>query len=80
MSEKAEEDYIKLINHLDIHPSEFLMIGNSLKSDVIPVVNLGGYAIHIPFHTTWELERVDTEFHHDRFMKLDNVTEILNYF
>lgn len=80
MSEKGEEDYINLIKHLDIQPQEFLMIGNSLKSDVIPVINLGGYAIHIPFHTTWELERIDTEYRHERFMKMENVSEILNHF
>src|SRR3978361_502891 len=45
MSEKGEEDYLKLIKHLDIRPDEFLMIGNSLKSDVIPVLNIGGHAI-----------------------------------
>ena len=54
MSDKKEEDYQKLIQHLDIRPEQFLMIGNSLKSDILPVVNLGGEAIHVPFHTTWE--------------------------
>jgi putative hydrolase of the HAD superfamily len=58
MSDKKEKDYQKLIQHLDIHPSEFLMIGNSLKSDVLPLVAIGSSAIHVPFHTTWAHENV----------------------
>ncbi|PQB07218.1 HAD family hydrolase [Polaribacter filamentus] len=58
MSDKKEKDYQKLIRHLDIHPSEFLMIGNSLKSDVLPLVVIGSSAIHVPFHTTWAHENV----------------------
>lgn len=58
LSDKQEANYSKLLNHLDIKPSEFLMIGNSLKSDVLPLVNIKAHAIHIPFHTTWEHEQV----------------------
>ena len=48
MSDKKEEDYKALINHLDIKPENFLMIGNSLKSDVLPVIALGGKGVYIP--------------------------------
>ncbi|SEA62839.1 HAD family hydrolase [Bizionia paragorgiae] len=58
LSDKKEANYSNLLNHLDINPSEFLMIGNSLKSDVLPVVNIKSNAIHIPFHTTWVHEQV----------------------
>lgn len=58
LSDKQEVNYSKLLNHLDIKPSEFLMIGNSLKSDVLPLVNIKAHAIHIPFHTTWAHEQV----------------------
>lgn len=61
MSDKKEDNYSSLLNHLDINPSEFLMIGNSLKSDVIPLVNLRAQAIHVPFHTTWVHEEVTEE-------------------
>lgn len=57
--DKQEANYSKLLNHLDIKPSEFLMIGNSLKSDVLPLVNIKAHAIHVPFHTTWTHEQVD---------------------
>ncbi|WP_375238041.1 HAD family hydrolase [Aurantibacter sp.] len=59
LSDKKEVNYSKLLNHLDIKPSEFLMVGNSLKSDVLPLVNIKANAIHIPFHTTWQHELVN---------------------
>ena len=58
LSDKKEANYSKLLNHLDINPSEFLMIGNSLKSDILPLVNIKAHAIHVPFHTTWAHEEV----------------------
>ena len=61
MSDKKNKDYRKLINHLDINPSELLMIGNSLKSDVLPLIEIGASAIHVPFHTTWVHEEVLVE-------------------
>ncbi len=61
LSDKKESNYAKLLNHLDIVPSEFLMIGNSLKSDILPLVNIHAHAIHVPFHTTWAHEQVTEE-------------------
>ena len=79
MSEKGEADYIKLIKHLDIKPEEFLMIGNSLKSDVLPVIKIGGHGIHIPYHTTWAHEVVDTSFEHEKFKSVKQVLEVLEH-
>ena len=59
MSEKNESGYRSLIDRLQVSPDKFLMVGNSLKSDIIPVLSIGGYAAHIPFYTTWEHEKVD---------------------
>lgn len=77
-SEKTPDKYLKLSNLLKIAPEEFLMIGNSLKSDILPVLEIGGYGIHVPFHTTWEHERVDGEVKHERFMKFDKISELLD--
>ena len=79
MSDKREDDYIKLIKHLDIDPNEFLMVGNSLKSDVMPVINIGGHAIHVPFHTTWAHEHVETNLIHQNFKQANSLSEILPY-
>jgi len=77
MSDKKESDYLKLIRHLDVKPEVFLMIGNSIKSDILPVLNIGGNAIHIPFHTTWQHEHVDHEISHDKFLNFECINEIL---
>lgn len=61
MSEKKVADYQHILTHLDIDPSEFLMVGNSLKSDILPLVKIGASAIHVPYHTTWEHEKVSKE-------------------
>lgn len=75
MSEKRVGDYEKLIRHLDVPPSEFLMMGNSLKSDILPVLELGGHGIHIPFHITWIHEQVEHEVEHERFFKVENLSQ-----
>lgn len=78
MSEKKVPDYQKLIKHLDIHPSELLMIGNSLKSDVLPLIDLGASAIHIPFHTTWAHETISKDEISNEYKTLSNIKEVLN--
>jgi putative hydrolase of the HAD superfamily len=78
MSDKQEADFARLIRHLDIPPSEFWMIGNSLKSDILPVLSLGGNAIHIPFHTTWAYEKIDAQIEHPRFRTVDTIVEVLS--
>ena len=72
LSDKKEANYSKLLNHLDINPSEFLMIGNSLKSDVLPLVNIKAHAIHVPFHTTWAHEEATEEEKNGRTYKTIN--------
>jgi len=79
MSEKKETDYQKLIQHLDIKPNEFMMIGNSIKSDILPVLNIGGHGIHIPYHVTWAHEKVETVIDHQNFMQADRIRDVLNY-
>jgi putative hydrolase of the HAD superfamily len=77
MSDKQEKDYHDLLSRLEIKPEEFFMIGNSLKSDVLPVLGIGGHAVHIPFHTTWAHEKIDHKVEHKNFKALDKITEVL---
>ncbi len=78
MSEKKEEDYRKLIKHLDINSNELLMVGNSLKSDVLPLIKIGASAIHIPFHITWSHEEVSLEeTKNSNFHTLSQLKDIL---
>ncbi|MDM1396776.1 HAD family hydrolase [Myroides odoratimimus] len=76
MTDKEEIDYQKLLGRLDIKPEEFIMIGNSLRSDVLPVLELGGHAVHVPFHTTWLHEHVDHEIVHPNFTSIKKLSEI----
>lgn len=77
MSDKTEKDYQKLLSHLDINAEDFLMIGNSMKSDIIPVLSLGGYAIQVPCDTNWIHEDVEGPKESERFRKLDAVSEVI---
>lgn len=77
VSEKTPKQYQKLLNHLDILPREFLMVGNSLKSDILPILELGCYGVHVPFHTTWEHEKIDYIIEHAQFAEMGDVSEIL---
>ncbi len=77
MSEKAENDYLKLIKHLDVKPEEFLMVGNSLKSDVLPVLSIGAHGYHIPYHTTWAHEVVENTVDHANFKQFVNIKSLL---
>lgn len=77
MSDKQERDYQKLLKHLDCNPESFLMLGNSLKSDVLPVLNIGGHAVHIPYHTTWVHESIDHTIEHPNFYEMESLSEVL---
>jgi putative hydrolase of the HAD superfamily len=77
MSDKKELDYEKMLGRLDVKPEYFIMIGNSLKSDVLPVLNIGGHGYHIAYHTTWEYEKIDFEIEHDNFKSLENISDVL---
>jgi putative hydrolase of the HAD superfamily len=77
MSDKQEADYGKLLKHLDSQPEEFLMIGNSIKSDVLPVLAIGGHAVHIPYHITWEHETVEQTIQHPQFQQAATIKEVL---
>lgn len=80
MADKEALNYEKLLKRLEIEPHEFMMIGNSLKSDVLPVLEIGGYACHVPFHTTWAHERIDHEVKHDNFKAFTDIREVKNLF
>jgi putative hydrolase of the HAD superfamily len=77
-SDKTQREFLALCEHQQIHPSQLLMIGNSLKSDVAPALAIGAWAIHIPFHVTWQLEHFE-DFDHERMIKVEQFSDILKY-
>lgn len=76
MSDKKEANYQRLLSHLDIPAAEFLMVGNSVKSDILPVLSLGGHGVHIPFHTTWQHEQTDHLPDHLLFTELSTIDQL----
>ena len=80
MSEKKVADYQKLIRHLDCTPPQFVMVGNSIRSDVLPVLEVGAHAIHIPYHTTWVHEEVDHQIDNPRFYEFKKISELKGIF
>ncbi|SFF91920.1 HAD family hydrolase [Prevotella sp. KH2C16] len=78
VSDKTPESYQKLCARHGVGLEEMLMIGNSFKSDVAPVLQLGGNAIYIPFDAVWQHEVVD-EYDHSRLCRVDKFADILAY-
>jgi putative hydrolase of the HAD superfamily len=58
VSEKDPATYRRICQRHDLTPERLLMVGNSLKSDILPVLTIGGFAAHVPYHTTWAHEQV----------------------
>jgi len=76
LSEKHESNYLRLIDTLNIQPSEFLMVGNSLKSDILPVLAVGGKAVHIPMSAVWQHE--STESTVSSYLEIAKFSELLD--
>lgn len=75
VSEKDERTYQRILERHRIAPETFVMVGNSVRSDVLPVVALGCHAVHIPYHVTWELEQVAPDPSH-AFAVLGSIAEL----
>lgn len=79
VSEKDRETYRALLRKLGVEPEEFLMAGNSLKSDILPVLELGGAGALIPYPLLWELEQSgEKPPASERFFELKNLNELLS--
>ena len=72
--EKDAEIYTKLLVRFGVDPDRFCMVGNSVRSDVLPVMSIGGHAVHVPYHVTWDLERVDD--HDEDVVELDSIADL----
>ena len=76
-SNKTEHEFLQLCQHLNIVPEELLMVGNSLKSDIAPALAIGAWAIHIPFHVTWQLEQQE-DILHERLVEISHFSEVFD--
>ena len=78
MENKDEKNYLELAAKNNMAPEQILMVGNSVKSDIAPVVNIGGTAIHTPHEVVWVHEMMDMP-ESDRIIEVQNIKEILPY-
>jgi putative hydrolase of the HAD superfamily len=77
VSEKTEESYADLLESHHVRPQRFLMVGNSLKSDVLPVVAIGGQAVYIPYALTWAHETVvEAEAGGKKYHQLEHIGQL----
>jgi putative hydrolase of the HAD superfamily len=65
-----------VLKNIGVVPERFCMVGNSVRSDVLPVMTLGGTAVHIPYPLLWELEHVD---HDEHFVELESITQLAEW-
>jgi putative hydrolase of the HAD superfamily len=76
VAEKDEGTYRRVLDRHDCPPERFVMVGNSVRSDVLPVLGLGGWAVHVPFEIEWAHEHVDDSdelLGHPRFRRIDDL-------
>ena len=76
VSDKTAAAYARIFTRHGDGPDRALMVGNSLKSDVIPVIEAGGFGVHIPHGLTWALEQADAPAGHPRFSALDHLGQL----
>jgi putative hydrolase of the HAD superfamily len=80
VSRKDTGTYTRILQRADIAPDRFLMVGDSLRSDVLPVVEIGGTAIHIPQPTPWQHELVDLDATvRGRYTELDSIRRLPDF-
>ena len=72
--EKDVDTYAGLLRRFDVAPDRFLMVGNSVRSDILPVLALGAHAVHVPYHLLWDLEQPDE--HNELFTELSSLGEL----
>jgi putative hydrolase of the HAD superfamily len=77
VSDKNEEVYRGLLRRHGVEAGSFVMVGNSLRSDILPVCRIGGRAVHIPYHITWAHELVADAPEDARYVTLETIGEML---
>lgn len=75
VADKTEEAYRRLCSRFGVASNELLMVGNSFKSDVGPVLAIGAWAVHIPYHVVWRMEESAT-FGHERLIEATDFAQI----
>lgn len=79
VADKDAATYQRILARHGVEPSNLIMIGNSVVSDVVPLLEIGARAVHIPYEVTWALETADADPEpSDRWFRLDSITDLPN--
>jgi len=76
VSEKDTPAYARVLRRHGVAPAEFAMVGNSIKSDILPVLGLGGAGVHVPYHLTWAHERAEVPATEKRFRRIAHLRDL----
>lgn len=76
LHDKRPDTYQRLLQRHQVESSRFVMVGNSIASDIAPVLALGARAVHIPYAVTWDLEIAADPPPSDRWTRLENIAEL----
>ena len=77
VSEKDAATYARVLREFDLPPERFAMVGNSLRSDIAPVLAAGGFGVHLPYHVTWAHElQAEVDIAHPRMAQVQSASEI----
>jgi putative hydrolase of the HAD superfamily len=76
VAEKDEASYRRIFDRYGLDPATFVMVGNSVKSDILPVLALGGRAVHIEYEMTWEMEHAEADKAHEGYWELDTIRDL----
>ena len=76
VSDKTPEVYHRIFDAYGDGAAHGMMVGNSVKSDVVPMVDAGGWGVHVPHGQTWAIEHADTPDHAPRYRQIDNLSEL----
>ncbi len=75
VAEKDPATYARVLTRLGARPAAFCMIGNSVRSDIAPVLELGGAGVHVPYRITWDLEHAEIDEAHPRLARVSEIRE-----
>ena len=77
VAEKDAPTYLRVLGQMRSRPEQFCMIGNSVRSDIAPVLEIGGYGVHVPYHVTWAMEHATVDAEHPRLVTVAHIDEAL---
>lgn len=75
VAEKDEVTYRRIVERMGAAPEEFCMVGNSVRSDIAPVLDIGGAGVHVPYHVTWAMEHAEVDDAHPRLARVASIRE-----